>query len=65
MEDILKAVGTGVEWLSKLNYLTEIINMLKLRKSGKYVRTTCPIGNTKQFISFLAKKFGIKKPIKA
>ena len=41
MEDILKAVGTGVEWLSKLNYLTEIINMLKLRKSGKYVHTTC------------------------
>ena len=41
MEDILRTAGTGVEWLSRLNYLKELIDMLKLRKSGKYVRTTC------------------------
>ena len=42
MDDILRAAGTGVEWLSRLNYLKGLIDMLKLRKSGKYVHTTCP-----------------------
>ncbi len=42
MEDILRTAGTGVEWLSRLNYLKGLIDMLKLRKSGKYVHTTCP-----------------------
>ena len=43
MEDILMAVGTGIEWLGKLNYLKGLIDVLKLRKSGKYVHTTCRI----------------------
>ena len=36
------------------NLLPDDYNMTKAAKT---------IGNTKQFISFLAKKFGIKKPV--
>lgn len=48
MEDVLRVLGTGVEWLGRLNYLYGVIDMLKSRQGGKYVHTTCHTDNIHQ-----------------
>jgi hypothetical protein len=59
--DIYKASKPG----KKTEWTKERVEEILKENDYNMTKTAKTIGNTKQFISFLAKKFGIKKPSKA
>ena len=59
--DIYKASKPG----KKTEWTKERVEEILKENDYNMTRAAKTIGNTKQFISFLAKKFGIKKPSKA
>ena len=59
--DIYKASKPG----KKTEWTKDRVEEILKENDYNMTKAARTIGNTKQFISFLAKKFGIKKPIKA
>ena len=59
--DIYKASKPG----KKTEWTKDRVEEILKENGYNMTKAAQTIGNTKQFISFLAKKFGIKKPIKA